>query len=120
MNTLEMVREFHQKFIVDTGVPIEKVKSVRVPLLVEELNELVLAINEEDELGILDALTDLQYVLDGTYIAFGLDKVKDAAFKEVHRSNMSKLDKDGKAIVRADGKILKPEGWTKPELEQFI
>jgi predicted HAD superfamily Cof-like phosphohydrolase len=45
----------------------------------------------------------------------------DGAWKEVARSNLAKIDPTtGKVIKRADGKVLKPEGWTPPELEQFI
>jgi len=119
-STLEMVQEFHTKFVEEPKIPLDKVRDVRPRLIEEELIELDEAILMEDQVKILDALSDLQYVLDGTYIAFGLDHVKQAAFEEVHRSNMAKLGPDGKPIIRSDGKILKPEGWQPPNLKQFI
>jgi predicted HAD superfamily Cof-like phosphohydrolase len=120
LNTLALVKEFHRKFVEEAGVPIEKVRAVRPVLLAEELNELCAAIAANDRVEILDALTDLQYVLDGTYIAFGLDGVKDVAFVEVHASNMSKVGEDGRPIIRADGKILKGPNFEPPRLAQFV
>lgn len=120
MTTIEMVREFHRVFVDEPKIPVEKIITVRPRLLIEEVLELKEAIDTKDRLAILDALTDIQYVLDGTYIAFGLDHVKQPAFEEVHRSNMAKLDANGKPIIREDGKILKPEGWQPPNLTPFI
>jgi len=118
--TLEQVKEFHHKFVEEPGLDIKTIRDVRPTLIKEEFDELIEAINCDDRLGILDALTDLQYVLDGTYIAFGLDHVKEVAFAEVHRSNMSKLGRDGKPIFRADGKVLKGDRYSPPNLGQFI
>jgi NTP pyrophosphatase (non-canonical NTP hydrolase) len=120
MNTLEMVIEFHRKFVEEPGLPIDKIQGCRVSLLQEELRELAEAVYAKDRIEILDALTDLQYVLDGAYIAFGFDHVKQAAFEEVHRSNMSKLGADGKPIFREDGKVLKGPNYSPPNLAQFI
>jgi predicted HAD superfamily Cof-like phosphohydrolase len=61
-----------------------------------------------------DALADIDYVVAGTRLAFGIDGDPIAA--EVHRSNMAKLGPDGKPIVREDGKRLKPPGWTPPDI----
>lgn len=120
INTVAKVREFHRKFVDEPGIPIEKIKSIRPILLREELRELDDAIAANDQVEILDALTDLQYVLDGTYIAFGFDRVKYRAFAEVHRSNMSKLDADGKPVIRDDGKILKGPNFSPPNLLPFV
>ena len=87
----------------------------------EELDELKEALEQGDVVETLDALTDLQYVLDGAYLSFGLQDQKMAAFTEVHRSNMSKLGEDGKPIRReSDGKVLKGPDYFKPDLVQFI
>src|SRR5215831_12624030 len=118
--TIEQVKEFHQKFVVETGRDLHTIKQMRLTLLNEELNELEEAVRNNDRLEILDALTDLQYVLDGTYIVFGFADVKDAAFEVVHKSNMAKLDRNGKAVLRPDGKVLKPEGWKPPNLSAFV
>ncbi len=69
----------------------------------------------------LDALIDLQYVLDGAFLSFGLHDVKEIAFAEVHRSNMSKLGEDGKPIRReSDGKVMKGPNYFVPDMSQFI
>ena len=66
----------------------------------------------------LDAICDLIYVAIGFALKAGMDI--DGAFREVHRSNMSKLDKDGKPIKRADGKVLKGPHFTPPKLDAYI
>lgn len=121
-STLECVEEFHEAY----GLPIldrpdisdEQTIRLRLNLLQEELDELQDALAAGDVVEALDALVDLQYVLEGAYLSFGLHGVKDAAFAEVHRSNMSKLGEDGKPIRRAeDGKILKGPNYTPPDLK---
>lgn len=123
--TLEMVQEFHDTY----GLPVhaeenlscEQTKQLRINLLQEELNELKEALANNDPLETLDALIDLQYVLDGAFLSFGLQAVKQVAFEEVHRSNMSKLGEDGKPIRRPeDGKVMKGPNYFKPDLAQFI
>lgn len=123
--TLEQVREFHETY----GLPVKpvpdisdpKTNDLRINLLAEELDELREALEAGDVVEVLDALTDLQYVLDGAYLSFGLHDVKDAAFAEVQRSNMSKLGEDGKPIRReSDGKILKGPNFFEPDLSQFV
>jgi predicted HAD superfamily Cof-like phosphohydrolase len=124
-STLDQVREFHETY----GLPVKsapdisdpKTNDLRINLLAEELDELKEALAASDIIEVLDALTDLQYVLDGAYLSFGLHHVKDAAFEEVQRSNMSKLGEDGKPIRReSDGKILKGPNFFEPDLSQFI
>ena len=123
--TLEQVQIFHETY----GLPVkdapdisdEKTNRLRVNLLAEEVEELQEALAAGDMVEVLDALTDIQYVLDGAYLSFGLQDVKMAAFEEVQRSNMSKLGEDGKPIVREeDGKILKGPNYFKPDIAQFI
>lgn len=123
--TLEQVQEFHETY----GLPVKdspdisdaKTNQLRINLLAEEVEELKEALDAGDMVEVLDALTDIQYVLDGAYLSFGLHHVKTAAFEEVQRSNMSKLGEDGKPIVRPeDGKILKGPNYFKPDIAQFI
>ena len=123
--TLEQVQEFHETY----GLPVEaapkiddeKTNALRINLLAEELDELKEALAAGDVVEVLDALTDLQYVLDGAYLSFGLHAVKTAAFDEVHRSNMSKLGEDGKPIRRPeDGKVMKGPNYFKPDIAQFV
>ena len=123
--TIEQVKEFHETY----GLPVkpaphiedEKTNALRINLLQEELDELKQALADQDIVETLDALIDLQYVLDGAFLSFGLHNEKDIAFAEVHASNMSKLGEDGKPIRReSDGKVLKGPNYSKPDLVQFI
>ena len=123
--TIEQVQEFHETY----GLPVEKAPNIsdaktnalRINLLQEELDELKDALEDGDVVETLDALIDLQYVLDGAFLSFGLQDQKDRAFAEVHASNMSKLGEDGKPIRReSDGKVLKGPHYFKPDLIQFI
>ena len=123
--TLDDVRVFHETY----GLPVKdepdisdpKTNALRINLLAEEVEELKEALDNGDIVEVLDALTDIQYVLDGAYLSFGLHPVKQAAFDEVQRSNMSKLGEDGKPIVREeDGKILKGPNYFKPDIAQFV
>jgi len=123
--TLEQVQEFHEIY----GLPVEseqttgsdQTKELRINLLQEELDELKEALDNDDMVETLDALIDLQYVLDGAFLSFGFQNEKMAAFEEVHRSNMSKLGEDGKPIRReGDGKVMKGPNYFKPDMSQFI
>lgn len=91
---LNQVAEFHQTFkhpIVDSpAIPAVERCKLRIELLTEELKELQEAVDNNDIVEVADALCDLQYVLAGAILEFGLgEKFKDL-FDEVHRSNMSK------------------------------
>ena len=123
--TIEQVQEFHETY----GLSVEneqttgneKTKELRINLLQEELDELKEALGNDDLVETLDALIDLQYVLDGAFLSFGMQDVKNEAFNEVHRSNMSKLGEDGKPIHReGDGKVMKGPNYFKPDMVQFI
>ena len=92
--SLQSVAEFHKTFkhpiLESPQIPDEKRCKLRVSLLVEELNELVEGIKSKDIVEVADAFCDLQYVLSGAILEFGLaDKFKEL-FDEVQRSNMSK------------------------------
>ena len=88
-------------------------------LITEEVNELWTAINNQDAVEQLDALTDILVVTIGAIHSMGADA--EGAWKEVMRSNFAKIDKEtGKVVKREDGKVLKPDGWTPPNLKGFI
>src|SRR5690606_4516010 len=95
--TLSSVAAFHQTFqhpILDTPqIPSEERCQLRVALLAEELKELEIAIQEKNIVEIADALCDLQYVLSGAVLEFGLKDKFSELFDEVQRSNMSKACK---------------------------
>ncbi|UIR55097.1 nucleoside triphosphate pyrophosphohydrolase family protein [Sphingobacterium sp. SRCM116780] len=92
--TLTSVAEFHKTFqhpILDTPtIPDEKRSALRVSLIAEELKELEEAIQNNDLVEVADALCDIQYVLSGAVLEFGLKDKFNALFEEVQRSNMSK------------------------------
>ena len=67
---------------------------------------------------LLKELADLRYVTEGCAVTFGLPI--ESAYREVHRSNMSKLGEDGKPITREDGKVLKGPGYTEADMKQFV
>lgn len=88
-------------------------------LINEEVEELQHAIDIDDRVEQLDALVDILVVTAGAIRAAGWDG--EAAWNEVMRTNFAKIDSEtGKVIKRADGKVLKPEGWQAPELAQFV
>ena len=96
-NPLNQVAEFHRTFkhpiLATPTIPSAQRSNLRVSLLAEELQELKQAIEDRNLVEIADALCDLQYVLSGAVLEFGLgDKFKEL-FDEVHRSNMSKACK---------------------------
>ncbi len=121
-STINDVREFHEAYglpvLARPGIADPQTIKLRINLLQEELDELREALEQGDIVETLDALTDLQYVLDGAYLSFGLHPIKQHAFDEVHRSNMSKLGADGKPIRRPeDGKVMKGPNYSPPDLK---
>lgn len=90
-----------------------------VKLIEEEVDELKVAINNSDKVETLDALIDILVVTIGATHSLGSDA--EGAWKEVMRTNFAKIDKEtGKVRKREDGKVLKPVGWTPPNLEPFV
>jgi len=126
----QMLREFHETYglvvgeeVIDFSFEAETDDTAALFKLRSELNheewrELQGAWEGEDLVEYTDACCDLVYVLVGSLVSFGIDF--DACFAEVHRSNMSKLDENGKPIVREDGKILKGPNFTPPDLRSII
>lgn len=115
------VREFHRTY----GVPIknkpEHVKeraTLRLNLLQEEFLEYIDGESHYDLIEIADALADMVYIIYGTALEYGIPL--DAVLKEVHGSNMSKLDENGKPITRTDGKVLKGPSYYKPRIKEVL
>lgn len=118
-SALAMVAEFHRAF----GLPIQSRPTIDVPddlaklrvtLIREEFRELQTGIENDDIVAVADALGDLAYVIYGTALTYGIDL--DLVVREIHNSNMTKLDKKGKPILRSDGKVLKPAHYRAPEI----
>lgn len=105
-DALNLVAEFHRTFqhpiLPSPSIPSEDRCSLRVALIAEELKELEEAIQAQDIVEIADALSDIQYVLSGAILEFGLGEKFNALFEEVQRSNMSKAcvsEDEAKATV---------------------
>jgi len=88
-------------------------------LIEEEAEELNQAILDKDRVEMLDALIDIIVVTIGAIHSMGADA--EGAWKEVMRSNLAKIDAEtGKVLKREDGKILKPENWSPPDLRNYL
>jgi len=150
-DALNLVADFHKTFkhpiLSAPGIPAEDRCKLRVALIAEELKELEVAILEKDIVEVADALCDIQYVLSGAILEFGLaEKFKDL-FEEVQRSNMSKAcnseeeanatvehyrakdgtecyykQEGGKWLVyrKSDNKTIKSIGYSPANLERII
>ena len=117
------VREFHKAFSLPAretpGADIDHdLASLRIALLQEEVSEFVAASEQGDLIGIADALADIVYVVYGTALTYGIDM--NLVLREVHRSNMSKLGRDGKPILRSDGKVVKSEQYFRPDIARAL
>ena len=90
-----------------------------VTLIEEEANELADAITAHDEVETVDALVDILVVTIGALHSMGADA--EGAWKEVMMTNFAKIDREtGKVRKREDGKVLKPVGWTPPDLKPYL
>ena len=88
-------------------------------LIEEEFKELKVAVDNVDELETLDALIDILVVTIGAIQSAGFDG--EGAWKEVMSTNFAKIDRlTGKVRKREDGKVLKPVGWTPPNLAPYL
>jgi predicted HAD superfamily Cof-like phosphohydrolase len=121
---IESVREFHETFNQENGVQPRLIENhewmLRHKLMAEENDEYYDATDKGDLTEIADALGDQLYILCGTILKHGMQDIIEKVFDEIHRSNMSKVGEDGKAIMREDGKILKGPQYFKPNLKQFV
>ena len=98
--------------------PDPKIVKLRLDLIKEELDELREAIRNNDIIEVADALTDILYVTYGAGHSFGLDL--DKCFAEVQRSNMSKLNNEGKPIYNEKGKVMKGPNYFQPNLKKYL
>ena len=116
----QMVAQFRHHF----GLPVRSFPDItgvdldlHARLIAEEAAETLAAMRDRDPVEILDGLVDLTYVVLGAALDCGFDL--DAAFEEVHLSNMSKLLPDGTVLRRDDGKVLKGPNFTPPDLRKL-
>jgi predicted HAD superfamily Cof-like phosphohydrolase len=117
-----MVNEFHKAFgseLSDEPREISEAEAaLRVHLMEEELREVITAMAFEDLPAIAKELADLLYVVYGAASSYGFDM--EPIFKAVHESNMSKMPTDGVVKYREDGKVVKPETYSPPDLKPII
>ena len=112
------MKTFGQEVKITSSLSSEKINNLRISLINEELEEFKEAIRNNDLKEAADALTDILYVAYGAGHAFGINL--DKCFDEVQRSNMSKLDEDGKPIYNDAGKVMKGPYYFKPDLSKLL
>ncbi len=122
---LNAVKEFHTAFQIGfsenpKGHLGENKNLLRYNLMKEENEEYLEAVQNNDLIEIADALGDMMYILCGTIIEHGLQHKIEEVFDEIQRSNMSKLDEDGKPIYREDGKVMKGPNYFKPDFSKIL
>lgn len=151
IDSLNQVAEFHKTFkhpiLNEPQIPSKERCALRVSLIAEELKELEQAIQDQDLVEVADALCDIQYVLSGAVLEFGLGEKFVTLFNEVQRSNMSKaclteeeakatvehyrsqkdtesyyVEEDGKFLVyrKGDNKTLKSINYSPADLKGII
>lgn len=125
LQTIDKVKEFHHTFGLEyhtqpQAALSKKTIELRHRLMQEENDEYLEAATNNDITQIADALGDKLYILCGTIIAHGLQHKITEVFNEIHRSNMSKLDDNGKPIYREDGKILKSNNYFLPDIKTIL
>lgn len=123
LHACENVEDFHKVM----GLPIlDKPQfpsdirvALRRDLILEEVTETIEAISQRDMVETADGLADIIYVCIGAALEFGIPL--NDVWLEVQRSNMAKVDPaTGVVHKREDGKILKPEGWTPPDIARIL
>lgn len=118
------VAEFHDVFQIGNNHSPNRLSTeeqvLRYSLMREENEEYLEAAQQGNLIEIADALGDQLYILLGTALRHGLMDKMEAVFLEIHRSNMSKLDAEGKPIFREDGKVLKSDRYFRPNIAAFF
>lgn len=133
----ELIKDFHKAFnkVPDPEVPTlpdDNTRYLRANLIIEEMKESIPEMglqlfdtninfmdNKDGNLvNLAKELADLLYVVYGTAAAYGIPI--DDVYREVHRSNMSKLGEDGKPIYREDGKVLKGPNYSPADVEKVL
>ena len=124
-DTIAAVEKFHDSFGISnnyaptTDLSVADIE-LRHRLMQEENEEYMEAAKNGDLVEVADALGDQLYILCGTILKHGLQHKIAEVFEEIQRSNMSKLDKDGKPIYREDGKVMKSELYFKPDIASIL
>ena len=123
-------RAFGQNVETQPTLINKETAKLRYDLMKEENEEYLEAVENNDLVEVLDALTDQLYILCGTILEHGMQNIIEKCFEEVNRSNMSKLDEVGLPIINGEngvfdptrplGKILKSTNYSPPNIKQFL
>lgn len=122
---MNAVAEFHEAFGIQNNTSptaslgLDQV-TLRYTLMREENEEYFEAAQKGDLVEIADALGDQLYILCGTILRHGLQHKIVEVFEEIQRSNMSKLDQNGRPIYREDGKVLKGPKYFRPNIVAIL
>lgn len=133
-NQLAQVQLFQEAFLQPVNQnPVlvnKELAGLRFDLMKEENEEYLEAVLNNDIVEIADALGDQLYILCGTILTHGMQHIIERVFDEIQRSNMSKLDANGKPIINGEngvidtsrplGKILKAQNYSEPNIKQFL
>lgn len=131
---LQLRKEFSEAFGVEMNDQVsvldEDAFHLNYKLMQEENEEYLEACEQQDLEQIADAIGDQLYILMGMILQHGLHDLMEEVYVEIHRSNMSKLDKDGKPIINGEngihdetkplGKVLKGDGYTPPNIDAIL
>lgn len=122
---ISQVEQFHNAFGIKnnlhpTLLENESAHLLRYNLMKEENEEYLEACQKGNLTEVADALGDQLYILCGTLLRHGLQGKIVEVFEEIQRSNMSKLDENGKPIYREDGKVLKSHLYFKPNIDRIL
>ena len=116
--------EFNEAFEIpkldDPGLGSKEMIELRIKLLVEEVQEYAEAARKRNFEEVADALGDMLYILCGTILSHGMQDIIEDIFREIQRSNMSKLGEDGKPIYRDDGKVMKGPEYFRPDITSIL
>lgn len=121
VSPLSQALAFHEAFLLPrharpTHDP--SLNAARLRFIREEVKELSDALGAVDMVEMADALADIAYFVYASAVVWGIDL--DAVMAEVHASNMSKLDENGRAVFREDGKVLKSELYWPPDIARVL
>lgn len=125
MNIEKALKEFHSTYHLPIGESPEDFQNLdradrmlRIRLLKEEMREYMAAESDNNLIEVADALADIVYIAVGTAVAYGIPF--NEVFREVHGSNMSKLDDNGQPIYRQDGKVMKGDNYYEPNIAGIL
>jgi predicted HAD superfamily Cof-like phosphohydrolase len=119
------VTKFHEVYRIPYAVqPTTNVDpqliALRHRLMAEENEEYLEAALAGNLVEVADALGDMLYILCGTMITHGMQEKIEEVFREIQRSNLSKLGADGQPIYREDGKVMKGPNYFKPDIAAIL